>query len=163
MPVNRAAIGTRGEGVVADLLTRFHGRDEPLFSPHFLGDKYPAVDFFVALFGTSANLAPFFFVQVKTTMRGYTKDGGQLKVHVDRAGMRGLVAYPAPTYIVGVDASHEAGLGFVMAATDGGAPQLSSLPTTHPLTELATLQALHDEVLEFWTTSSARFTTSRFT
>lgn len=163
MPVNRDAIGARGERIAHNLLTRFHGRDEPLFQVQFLGDKYPAIDFFVELVGAAGSQAPFFFVQVKTTMQGYAGSGRRLKVRVDRAEMHGLVRYPAPTYIIGVDALPEVELGFILAATVGGAPQLSSLPTIYPLSELATLQALYDEVLNFWTAYPASFANSRFT
>jgi hypothetical protein len=157
MPVDRNLIWSRGEGIAGNLLTRAHGGAGPLFRPTFLGEKYPAVDFFVELIGSSGDQAGFFFAQVKTTRRGYTASG-RLNVSVDPEALAGLVRYPAPTYVIGVDEPIE--VAFVAAALTGGATQFRSLPTTHPLTDPRTLRTLYDEVRAFWAAHSADFTTS---
>lgn len=158
MPVDRNVIGSRGEGIAINLLTRPHGRTDPFFRPRFLGDKYPAIDLFVELVGAPGNQAPFFFAQVKATRQGYTTSG-RLKVPVSRAGMNELVRYPAPTYVIGVDEPTET--AFVVAAVVGGAAQYRSLPTDYPLADPGTLQLLFDEVLAFWAVNTVGFATSR--
>lgn len=95
MPVNRDAIGARGEAIVMVELTRRHGRDEPFFRPHFMGEKYPAIDFFVELVGGVENQTPFFLAQVKTTSTGYTP-GGRLNARATPSEMAKLMRYPVP-------------------------------------------------------------------
>ncbi len=65
--------------------------------------------------------------------------------------------YPAPTYIIGVDERQET--GYIVAAVSHRIARLPSLPTTHPLNETI-LQALYDEVLEYWQANSVDFTIS---
>lgn len=160
MPANRNAIGSRGEAIVATLLTRFHGREWPLFRPLLMGEKYPTVDLFVEVVDAPGDQIPFFLAQVKATQAGYSKSGRTLKVRVRREGMGELIRYPAPTYVIGVDEPRE--LGFILGAVSGGPHQLSTFKTSYPLADPGTLQALYDEVLEYWASSPARFTTSRF-
>ena len=161
MPLNRDAIGARGEAIVSNLLTRFHGRREPFFRPQFMGDKYPTVDFFVELVGARGTQIPFFLAQVKTTTRGYSETiPRRLRAQVSRAAMSNLVKYPAPTYVIGVDEQGEE--GFIMAALVGGRAQLSSFPTAYSLAKKDTLEALYDEVLAFWVGNPVSFASSRF-
>ena len=50
---------------------------------------------------------PFFFVQVKTTKLGYRTDKGRRRLRVRSIEIEhreDTVRYPAPTYVVGVDA-----------------------------------------------------------
>lgn len=63
--------------------------------------------------------------------------------------------YPAPTYLIGVDEVDE--VGFRGPAITGGPTRYRSLPTTHPLADLATLQALFSEVEAFWSAHGATF------
>jgi hypothetical protein len=159
MPANRDAIGKRGESIVVNLLTRPNRNGEPLFQPQFLGDKYPMIDFFVELLGVPTAPTPLFLVQAKTTTRGLTARERKLRIQVTPAQMNGLVAYPAPTYIIGIDDPAEQ--AYLFAAVAGGAPHLSSLPTTHPLHQ-TTLQSLYNEVRLFWQTNPVIFRTSQF-
>jgi len=160
MPVDRNAIGVRGEAIVTNLLTRRHGRDDPLFRPHFMGDKYPTIDFFVELVGAAGSHTPFFLAQVKATASGYTSTG-RLRTRVASSEMADLARYPAPTYIIAVDEVRE--LGFLVAALVGGQGQYRSVPTRYPLAEGATLDELYDEVRSFWTAHALEFRRSRFT
>lgn len=159
MVVNRDAIGVRGEAIITNLLTRRHGRDEPLFRPQFLGEKYPTIDFFVELVGVTGNQTPFFLVQVKATAIGYTR-AGRLRVRMTTKETISLVRYPAPTYVIGVDEDRE--LGFLVAAVLGGLTQYRSLPTIHALADFVTLQTLYDQVQSFWRAHPASFDQSRF-
>lgn len=160
MAVNRDAIGDRGQAIVFNLLTRIHKRSRPLFRPQFLGDKYPAIDFFVELVDATEELRPFFLVQAKATRRGYTEKRDRLKAAVKRPVVSALTAYPAPTYIVGIGEPDE--LAFIIAAVSGGATQFSSIPTTHALASEATLLRLHEEVLDFWQRNPVTFRESQF-
>jgi hypothetical protein len=159
MPVNRDAIGKRGESIVVTLLTRPYRNGEPFFQPQFLGDKYPMIDFFVELLGVFGAPRPFFLVQARTTTRGFTTRERKLRIQVTPVQMNGLIAYPAPTYIIGIDDAAEQ--AYLFAAVTGGAPYLSSLPTAHPLNQ-ATLQSLYDEVRHFWHSNPVVFRTSQF-
>lgn len=154
-------IGRRGEAKVVLLLTRADGRKEPLFRPQFLGEKYRTVDFLVELVGADADVIPYFFVQAKATTNGYTKKERRLKVGVSRADMRRLVAYPAPTYIIGIDDTTFLS-GYLMAAVPSGPDRLSSLTTAYPLDDWATLRDLYDEVKAFWDAAGVSFTASKF-
>lgn len=160
MPINRDAIGARGEAIVENLLTRRYRRSAPLFRPQFLGEKYPTIDFFVELVDAGGTQTPFFLAQAKTTSTGYNAQR-RLRVQVPRNKMSGLVKYPAPTYVVGVDEVDER--AFIMAAVLGGAAYFSSFPVTYPLGEERILMILFEEVQTFWQSSATAFTGSRFT
>jgi hypothetical protein len=155
----RDALGERGESIVRVLLTRLYSRPQPYFRPQFLGDKHPTVDFFVELVGVTEPITPFFFVQVKATTQGYTKEHHHLKVQVVAAEVQRLLAYPAPTYILGVDEPQER--GYLLAALAGGPRRIASLPTRYPLDQ-TTLHGLYEEVLAFWQANGTTFRTSRF-
>jgi hypothetical protein len=160
MPPTHDALGQRGQNFANLLLTWFGTFPQPLFHPEFLGDKYPAIDFFVELVGVPNALRPFFLAQVKATRRGYTVRNRRLKAQVTRKSMSSLVAYPAPTYVIGID--EESGDGFLVAATAGGSRRYSSLPTTHDLRQPQTLLDLHAEVFQFWQANLPSFNDSRF-
>jgi len=128
-----------------------------MFRPHFLGEKYPTLDFLVELVGATGSLVPYFFVQAKATTQGFTKRPRNLRVHVSEVDMRRLVAYTARPYTIGVDAAREE--GFIIAAITGGPRRIPSLTTRHPLNQ-ATLQLLYDEVPLFWQTNGASFSSS---
>ncbi len=157
MSVVRDVVGERGERIVYLRLTDFIPPGEPMFRPHFLGEKYPTLDFLVELVGATGSLVPYFFVQAKATTQGFTKRPRNLRIQVSEEDVRRLVAYPAPTYIIGIDAAREE--GFIIAAITGGPRRVSSLSTRHPLNQ-ATLQLLYDEVLLFWQTNGASFSSS---
>src|SRR5581483_12511939 len=68
LPMTSDDIGNRGQAIFYKLMTELCGRANPYFRPHFLGDKFPALDYLVELIEPRAG-APFFFVQVKSTAR----------------------------------------------------------------------------------------------
>jgi hypothetical protein len=142
----RDAVGARGEAVFKALITREHPSRGFLVSvPLHLGEKREALDFFVELYTEGAAPA-YCFVQVKTTRRGYTRNG-RLRVGVSARQMSRLAAYPGPTYVVGVDET--AAIGYAVYV--GGEAQVgaSSLCTDVPL-DVQGLERLWDDVREFW-------------
>jgi hypothetical protein len=152
-------IGARGEKLFEKLIMDFCGREEPYFRPHSLGEKREAVDFLVDLVGPGPGVA-FFFVQVKTTTQGYTRQDRRLKVKVSAADVRKLRACAAPTYVVGIDMQNET--GFIHAITPDGPDRFASLPTWFPL-DCANLEVLWLEVGSYWEARTTGLETSHFT
>jgi hypothetical protein len=74
-------IGERGQAMFFVVMTELCGRNEPYFRPRFLGDKFPTFDFLVELVDHPGY---FFFVQVKTTTKGFTIDPPKLQVQVSQ-------------------------------------------------------------------------------
>jgi hypothetical protein len=140
-------IGGRGEAICFVRLSDFCGNTQPYFRPHFLGDKFPALDFLVELVNAGRG-SPFFFVQVRATRKGFTrKPPVRLKVELSEEDAETLILYPAPTYIVGVDEVNQR--AFIIAATANVAGGLPSLPTAYPLDD-NNLKILWDEVKAYW-------------
>ncbi len=123
MPVDRDLVGTRGEQIAMLALTSFFDLPDPLFRPVFMGDKYPAIDLFVELINPPGDLSPFFVAQVKTTSLGYTSSGKRIKAKVSPSGLRGLISYPVPSYIIGVDQQPEQ--FFISCARSSGKVRIS--------------------------------------
>lgn len=138
-------IGTRGEKIAELLLTEFRGRAQPLFHPRFLGEKMPAIDFLVELEGAEGS-RPFFFAQVKTTVRGYS-NAGRLRAECSRRDLERLLLYPAPTYLIGID--EPAQRGYVVSVNSALPRRLGTVCTQYPL-EGPTLELLWQEVRQFW-------------
>jgi hypothetical protein len=151
-------LGSRGESIFSLLITESGSRRDPIFVPEFLGSSWPVVDYIVRLRGATGSLAPYFFVQVKTTSRGYTRDG-RLRASISAREMKGLVANPVPTYIVGVDESAKA--AYLVSANGEHHQGLASLPADFPLNR-ETSEALWDEVNTFWRSVLPAKFTSRF-
>lgn len=139
-------LGQRGENLFAIIITRFYGRNKPIFRPQFLGDKWPTSDFIVELLDTSTTFTPYFFVQVRTTRQGYSKRK-RLKVYVSAADMRRLAALPAPTYVVGIDDIMEE--GYIISANGEHLKVLNGLSTQYPLNK-NTQDKLWQEITHYW-------------
>ncbi len=144
-------IGGRGEWVAYLHLTRLCRTDEdaPYFAPHFLGEKGRLFDFLVELVDSSQDATLFFFVQVKSTRKKYTKSGSQprLRVEISQEDVRRMVATPAPTFVIGVHEREER--AFVVAVHGAMSRAISSITTAHELTP-ETLRRLWREVRDFW-------------
>ncbi len=149
-------IGNRGQNLFDLLMTQFCGRDEPFFRPRFLGDKYPTFDYVVEV---ADHPAYFFFAQVKATTKGYTKKENRLIVELGHVDVDRMIACPAPTYLIGIDAN-EIGLGYLLSINEP-LERISSLTTKFRL-ECSVLEALRDEVVEYWTARNMTLTGSRF-
>jgi hypothetical protein len=68
--------GFRGEKIVELCLTDYSAFKKPLFRPGFLGDKWPAIDFYVELNGVRGR-RPYFFVQSKATRSSFPRTTAQ--------------------------------------------------------------------------------------
>ncbi len=157
------ALGERGEDLFKVIMTHYDTVDgvaQARFHPCFLGDKWPLVDFFVEVVGAGAE-TPFFLAQVKATRAGYTETG-RLKVDVPASDIRRLAAYPAPTYIIGIDETKTDDLenaGYILSANGETPRGIGSLTTRYPIN--ADHRALlWQEVRDYWLSVAA---TSRLT
>ncbi len=138
-------VGTRGEIFVEVCLTNYKSFATPLFRPGFLGDKWPAIDFYVELL-TVRNKTPYFFGQAKSTQTPLLKSS--LRISAKKRDIQRLLRIPGPTYIFGV---HEPSQRVFIRSVHRGTPHksITRIPITHELTP-QNLRALHTEVLQFW-------------
>ena len=123
--------GSYGEHVAAQLLLRRYNGNSYV-DANFLGDKYPTVDLLVELVNLPLGIGfvPYFFVQVKAIDQPTIASGGRLAIRVRPESMARLIAYPAPTYIIGINTAPYPAEGFIFAARQGGPASVSS--TRHP-------------------------------
>ena len=155
-------IGGRGEAIAYARLTKICRDDDlPYFWPHYLGEKCETFDFLVELVDAGEK-TPFFFVQVKTTRKEYTKTQvpPRLVINVSEKDVRRMVAFPAPTYVVGVHEDEER--AFVVSVHGDMNALIPSITTGHELTR-DTLKRLWDEVREFWQARDMSRPASHFT
>src|ERR1700678_2885828 len=98
------AIGKRGEAIFITRIMSFCGNKAPYFNPIFLGEKADSLDFMVEVLGIPSSI-PLFFIQVKSTRLGYTgrRMEARLRVKVTSDHIRGMLRYPVPCYMVGID------------------------------------------------------------
>lgn len=153
--------GSRGEKIVDLCLTDYSAFTAPLFGPAFLGDKWPALDFYVEL-RTKGGAGLFFFGQAKSTAKALSNRARVLPISTDRNDIDRLRRIPAPTYILGVhEPSQRVFIRAVHSATPGKA--ITSIPLTNELTS-ANLMVLHDEVAAHWAAvNQSKPSTSAFT
>ncbi|MBD1903741.1 hypothetical protein NDI44_28055 [Trichocoleus sp. DQ-A3] len=156
--------GSRGENIVELCLTDYQAFSKSLFNPAFLGDKWPAIEFFVELNDVPGKRL-YFFAQVKTTTSALHTL--HLEISSKRKDIERLLEIPGPTYILGV---HEpSSRVFAISVHTGVAVKaITKIPLAYELTNpnLQTspnLQKLHDEVRTYWSTTNHKPTTSVFT
>jgi hypothetical protein len=154
--VAREDIGERGPWLFSLLMTDLCGRDDPFFRPRFLGDKYPTFDYIVEVVDRPEY---FFFVQVKGTTLGYTVEEHRLRVQVTQDDIDRMIAYPAPTYVVGIDVD-AIGVGFLLSVNEPR-DNVASLTTRFRI-DCGVLEQLRDEVIDFWSSRNMALTGSRF-
>jgi hypothetical protein len=123
-----------------------------------LGEKARTLDFLVELVGAGERTL-FFFAQVKTTRKGYTKKDRRLKVEMSATDVRRATLVPAPTYLIGIDDRDET--AYIAPILEGMTDGLSSIPTTCPL-DCVNLPRLYEEVEQFWSCRDMRHWTSVF-
>jgi len=155
----RDVTGFRGEKIIELCLTDYAAFPAPLFRPGFLGDKWPAIDFYVELTGVS-NRRPYFFVQVKTSTAKIRRGTTNLTISSTRRDVSRLLQVPGPTYILGV---HEPSKRVFARAVHADSPvkAITRIPLAYELTS-ANSRMLHQEVREFWQTSDHKPTESVF-
>jgi hypothetical protein len=152
-------IGTRGESRFLLLITEPHDGEQPIFRAQPLGEKWPTIDFVVELLG-AGGITPFFFVQVKTTRRGFTERGRRLKVTVPGHTVARLASFPAPTYIVGIDDVD--GPGYIVSANGERLTNVASVPSEFPI-DRENRERLWREVMDYWSARLPASFTSVFT
>lgn len=156
--IDSQSVGRYGEKLFATEISKLNnGRSR--FTPRFLGDSWPLVDYYVEL--NLRNLwNPFFFVQVKATTKGLTSSGVLDIPRVERNEIESLAAHPAPSYVAGIDTSTE--VIYLLAVTGKTIQSMNSMPTDHPINE-NTRETLFDEVQDYWSKHQAPRLDSHFT
>lgn len=151
--------GFRGEKITELALTEYSAFRRPLFSPGFLGEKWPSIDFYVELNAVRGK-RPYFFVQTKATRSRLTAQSVSLSVSTKKKDIERLLKIPGPTYIIGV---HEPTMRTFIRAVHAGLPRqaITRIPLSHELTS-ANLRLLHEEVKAFWQGSAHKPTASQF-
>jgi hypothetical protein len=139
--------GFRGEKIVELRLTDYSVFPHPLFRAAFLGDKWPAVDFYVELIGVRGR-RPYFLVQSKATARNLLPSAGSLRISSKKTEVARLLQIPGPTYILGV---HEPSQRVFAKSVHMGIPvkPITRIQLTHELNP-ANLRRLYDEVRDYW-------------
>lgn len=155
----RDVTGFRGEKLTELALTDYSQFERPLFQPGFLGDKWPAIDFYVELTAV-AGKRPYFFLQTKTTTSRLTNQSKNLRVSTHKIDIVRLLQIPGPTYIAGV---HEPTKRVFIRSVHTGVPKtaITRIPLAYELSPV-NLQLLHDEVREFWNRAGHKPTESQF-
>jgi hypothetical protein len=131
--------GAFGESLFEVAITRGY-----LFRPQHLGGNWPTSDFYVELNGLNEKL--FFIVQVKSSIRGYDKNGN-LRIQVPKSKLNQLRNYFAPTYLAGVDIPGEK--VYLTAINFVATKDVNKISTTFEVNE-QTLKTLYQEVQHFW-------------
>ena len=139
-------VGRRGELVFEERITDYRAFAGPLFRPAFLGDKWPAIDYYVELLEVRG-VTPFFFAQVKTTASDLPAAAAHLEVRVGKRNLKRLYERPGPTYLVGV---HEpTRRAFALCVHLRPMQDVYRIPVACELTP-ENLAILHREVSSFW-------------
>ncbi|HBI41867.1 MAG TPA: hypothetical protein DDY78_03295 [Planctomycetales bacterium] len=109
----------------------------------------------------AGELTPFFFAQVKSTRQEFTQASRppRLPIKVSEKDIRRMVAFPAPTYVIGVHEDEER--AFVVSVHGTMSKAVRSITTGHELT-CETLKRLWNEVREFWRNREMKRPTSLF-
>ena len=155
----RDVIGSRGEKIVELCLTDYQTFQKPLFCPGFLGDKWPAIDFYVELTEVPGKRL-YFFIQTKATTAKLTTFSKNLSISTKKKDIEHLLQIPGPTYLFGV---HEPSKRVFVRSVHAGIPvkAITRIPLTYELTSV-NLQKLHDEVCNYWSTTLYKPTSSVF-
>lgn len=151
--------GFRGEKFVEVELTEYSGRPAPLFRPGFLGDKWPAVDFYVEL-NSVIGSGMYFLGQAKATAKPLPKKARVVRISSTKHDIERLQKIPAPTYIFGI---HEPTKRVFVRCVHAGTPlkAITSIPLKNQLTA-TNLQTLHDEIVAHWVANTSKPTQSAF-
>lgn len=157
-------IGNRGESIFRVRITKPYGPGgDPLFRPFPLGEKFPTLDFLVELVGLPAGRVAYFFVQVKATRQGVTRPPSpRLRVKVSQRDIDRMLAYPGPTYLIGIDERADQERAYLASVNGMAMDRIQGLPLTHPLDE-PNMRRLWREVEEYWRDRPMILNSSAFT
>jgi len=136
-------IGERGQAMFVVVMTELCGRNEPYFRPRFLGDKFPTFDYLLELVDHPGY---FFFVQVKTTTKGFTINPPKLKIQVSQTDIDSMVGWQAPSYVVGIDEPNQTGY---LLSVNEPRDHVPSLISTYRINS-SVLAQLASEVQQYW-------------
>jgi hypothetical protein len=151
-------VGYRGEKLFELAISEYSMFPQPLFRPGFLGEKWPAIDFYVELLGVRRR-TPFFFVQVKSTAAAIPFGATHLNVSLPPKKREFLFRVPGPTYLAGV---HEPSRRTFILSINAQSPQgVYKMPLQHELNP-ANLQILYNEVKAFWNSHDYKPQNSHF-
>lgn len=150
----RDLTGYRGERIVEMCLTDPRITGSTLFRPAFLGDKWPAIDFYVELANVPDGARPYFFVQARATAAPLSLSADVLAIQAKRNDVARLLRIPGPTYLFGV---HEPSERVFVRSVHAGVPvrAITTIPLAHELTA-TNLQALYNEVRLHWSITVPR-------
>lgn len=139
--------GYRGEKIVELCLTDYRDFPKPLFRPGFLGDKWPAIDFYVELTAVRGKRL-YFFIQAKATTSELTERSTNLSISTKKKDIDRLLRMPGPTYILGI---HEPSKRVFIRSVHTGIPvkAITRIPINYELTSI-NLMRLHNEVRDYW-------------
>ena len=155
----RDVTGFRGEKIVELCLTDYSEFPKLLFRPGFLGDKWPAIDFYVELTAVRGKRL-YFFVQAKATTSKLTENSINLSVSTKKKDIDRLLRIPGPTYVLGI---HEPSKRVFIRSVHAGIPvkAITRIPLIYELTS-ANLIKLHEEVRKYWSTTDHKPSSSVF-
>jgi hypothetical protein len=151
--------GFRGEAILELCLTDYRNFSKPLFRPGFLGDKWPAIDFYVELLNVAKG-SPYFFAQAKSTGKILSKQSGALRISTKKRDIQRLLRIPGPTYIFGI---HEPTQRVFVRSVHRGTPAraMTRIPVRYELNS-ENLKLLHNEVRAYWRLQGHKPSTSAF-
>jgi hypothetical protein len=140
-------IGSHGEFVFQALISQ-RCRKRFYFHPIHLGEKHATTDMKVELINPHG-IRSCFYVQVKSTTRGYAGNGidEKLNVAVKASDIQKLKQSPGPTYIAGIDI--ESGRGYLAGIVSSRSGAINGLPTRHPI-DCHLIPMLWTEVEAYW-------------
>lgn len=152
-------IGDRGESIFA---TRISVGYE--FKVYFMGEKAPIGDFILEI--NDENTPYECMVQVKGTTKGYNVGDGRLKAKVEAEKLQKLLNRPLPTYVAGVDVIKE--IVYLAPVFTADHDYTATIPVTHklalndPAASQATITALKQDIISYWTQVAQSYPKSSF-
>lgn len=152
-------IGYRGERILELCLTDYRAFPKPLFRPGLLGDKWPAIDYYVELTSVRGR-RPYFFAQAKATRSSLVAGQTELTISARKKDIERLLRIPGPTYVFGI---HEPSRRVFVRSVHSGAPAkaITRIPFAYEL-DSRNLQILYDEVRNYWAAGSHKPHSSSF-
>lgn len=122
-----------------------------LFRTVLIAGKWPSIDIYAEIKGNNSP-KNYCFIQVKSTILGYTVRDKKLKVKVSKDKLNKLANFNGPSYLIGIDYIENnpfKSKAYISAIRGTYTNGLSSMPTDNILDENNLIQ-LKDEVENFW-------------
>jgi len=122
-----------------------------LFRTVLIAGKWPSIDIYAEIIGNNSP-KNYCFIQVKSTIQGYTVRNNKLKVRISKDKLNKLADFNGPSYLIGIDYKENdpfKSIAYISAIRGNYTNGLSSMPTNNILDE-NNLISLHNEVETFW-------------